>query len=213
MQYLCYASSFIIQEFIFFLSQLTHLLNGHTDIIQREMHWGNKYDRKKTTSTSESVLGMAGLQVVISENMAAVIRLLPSIRTQMASLTWPLLIFQHALCSHHLETGIRNKLLRTKGPFSIKRQGGGVKVSRVHIWGECVLPAMLYILEFLPNTHLSSYPAHMYAIVFLHVPCISPLVSGFSTSTPAPLRPPTSSMCWGQSQIYNNCQSQGWQIN
>lgn len=25
--------------------------------------------------------------------------------------------------------------------------------------------------------------------------------------------PPASSVCWGQSQIYNNCQSQGWQIN
>lgn len=35
--------------------------------------------------------------------MAAVVRLLPSIRPQMASLTPPLLIFQHALCGHHLE--------------------------------------------------------------------------------------------------------------
>lgn len=84
---------------------------------------------------------MASLHVVISENMAAVVRLLPSIRTQMASLTWPLLIFQDALCSHHLETGIRNKLLRTKGPFCIKRRVGRVKVSQVSVRGECVLPA------------------------------------------------------------------------
>lgn len=35
--------------------------------------------------------------------MAAVVRLLPSIRPQMASLTPPLLIFQCALCGHHLE--------------------------------------------------------------------------------------------------------------
>lgn len=35
--------------------------------------------------------------------MAAAVRLLPSIRPQMASLTPQLLIFQCALCGHHLE--------------------------------------------------------------------------------------------------------------
>lgn len=41
--------------------------------------------------------------------MAAVVRLLPSIRPQMASLTRPLLIFQRALCGHHLEKSSRGK--------------------------------------------------------------------------------------------------------
>lgn len=40
-------------------------------------------------------------------------------------LTWPLLILQHALCGNHLETGVTDKLVRTKGPFCITRQGGG----------------------------------------------------------------------------------------
>lgn len=152
---------------------------------------------------------MASLHAVIPENMAAGARLLPSIRTQMASLTWPLLIFQHALCSHHLETAIRNKLLRTRGPSCIRRRVGRVKVSQVCVRGECVLPATLHILDFLPSTPPSSSPAHTDALLFLHVPRISALVSGFSN----PSSSPSSSTCWGQSQIYNNCQSQGWQIN
>lgn len=129
---------------------------------------------------------MASLHGVISENMAAVGRLLPSVRTQMASLTWPLLIFQHALCSHHLETGIRNKLLRTKGPSCIKRRVGRVKVSQVCVRGECVLPATLHILDLLPSTHPLSSPAHIDALLFLHVPCVSPLVSGFSSPSSSP---------------------------
>lgn len=126
---------------------------------------------------------MASRHVVISENMAAVVRLLPSIRAQMASLTWPLLIFQHALCSHHLETGIRNKLLRTKGPFCIKRRVGGVKVSQVRVRGECVLPATLHILDFLPSTTPPTLmPCSSFTSpVYLHSSPVSP--------SPPPLPP------------------------
>lgn len=123
-------------------------------------------------------------------------------------LTWPLLILQHALCGHHLETGITNKLLRTKGPFCIKKQGGGVKDSQVHIRGRCVLPVILYYFSFyraptpvFPCPH-SCHPLPSRSL-YLH-----------SSVVPSPpCTPPSSSMCWGQSQIYNNCQSQGWQIN
>lgn len=49
-----------------------------------------------------------GSHIGRSENMAAVVRLLPSIRPQMASLTPPLLIFQRALRGHHLEKKKKN---------------------------------------------------------------------------------------------------------
>lgn len=63
-----------------------------------------------------------------SENMAAVVRLLPSIRPQMASLTPPLLIFQRALCGHHLEKRGRGKNW-WRGRVLLKRRGAA-KVSK-----------------------------------------------------------------------------------
>lgn len=52
--------------------------------------------------------------------MAAVVRLLPSIRPQMASLTPPLLIFQRALCGHHLEKSIGEETGEEEGCFEMK---------------------------------------------------------------------------------------------
>ncbi len=65
--------------------------------------------------------------------MAAVVRLLPSIRPQMASLTPPLLIFQRALCGHHLEKSSREKIGEEEGCLLKKGSREGLaKITAKH---------------------------------------------------------------------------------
>lgn len=175
-----------------------------------------------------------GLHIGWSENMAAVVRLLPSIRPQMASLTPALLIFQHALCGHHLEKSCREKLVKRKGAFRRKGQGEAgwlkslknilltigfqthhlekwaVDAVQVHTSSEWVSSLVnIMCLKFLTRSPLP-YPSLVNAVLPLHTPlhiftCLSFL------SPPSTHHLP--SVCRGQTQIYNNCQSQGWQIN
>lgn len=72
---------------------------------------------KKKNFSCFSECAKHGLHIGRSENMAAVVRLLPSIRPQMASLTPPLLIFQCALWGNHPEKSSREKMVKRQGAF------------------------------------------------------------------------------------------------
>lgn len=174
-----------------------------------------------------------GLHIGRSENMAAVVRLLPSIRPQMASLTRPLLIFQPALCGYNLKKSSRGKKwCREKGVFRRQRHGSLAEITAKYSLnnrfpntssGEVVcrcspgahqqwvseFSCQYYMFEIFDTHWTLPYPSLGKAVLPLHTPlhiftrlCFLP-----------PCAPPLSSMCRGQSQIYNNCQSQGWQIN
>lgn len=58
------------------------------------------------------------------------VRLLPSIRPQMASLTPPLLIFQCALCGHHLEKGSGKKWWGVWVVFEERGREGWLRLAR-----------------------------------------------------------------------------------
>ena len=160
--------------------------------------------------------------------MAAVVRLLPSIRPQMASLTSPLLIFQPALCGYHLERKLREqKLVKRKGDFWYKREGWlktlpnilltigfqthhlerwAVDAVQVHASSEWVLLS-ISMFEISDTCSPLPYPSAANAVHPRH----TPLHIFTRLSFPSP--PPVPCVCRGKSQIYNNCQSQGWQIN
>lgn len=128
--------------------------------------------------------------------MAAVVRLLPSIRPQMASLTPARLIFQHALCDHHLEKSCRGKkwwrgrvLLEERGR---RRLAGGLRFLKnilltigfqthrlekwavdavqVHTSSEWVSsPVNIICLKFLTRSPLP-YPSLVIAVLPPHTP-------------------------------------------
>lgn len=77
-------------------------------------------------------------------------------------------------------------------------------------WGrlaKCAHYGVTVQFTFLTHIHPLSYPLMRNPHSSHPPPCLYlSLLSPWRT-------PDSSSMCWGQSQIYNNCQSQGWQIN
>lgn len=85
---------------------------------------------------------------------------------QMASLTPPLLIFQCALCGHHLEKGSKIKLRRSKCAFWRKGGRSLAKVGQAHIKREWVSSL---VNDCMGETPLR-YPSHIYGVVPLHTP-------------------------------------------
>lgn len=93
------------------------------------------------------------------------------------------------------------------GSFWREGQGRWVKARRTSAVCERVPLSILYVWNYW-HTLTSYLTPPTVTVLPLHAPFHILTRLSF-----LPLLPFFSSVHWGQSQIYNNCQSQGWQIN